>query len=124
MPDCPRCHRIINSHAVSCNHCGTVLKAYGHQGITLHQAFGEKPLCESCSYHADDTCNFPQRPYAQECTLYNDLSQDRLGFDQIYNPRRSALESLGLWCQRHPAWLGLIILVLVSFLLTFMGKLP
>ncbi|NEO30160.1 MAG: hypothetical protein F6K36_06910 [Symploca sp. SIO3C6] len=122
MPNCPRCDHTISSNALSCPHCGIVLKAYGHPGITLHQALGEKSLCESCSYHADDTCNFPQRPHAQECTLYHDLSQTRLNFDQIYNHRRSWFASLGLWCQRHPTLLGILILTAVSFLLALMAQ--
>jgi hypothetical protein len=118
MLNCPRCHQSINSKAVTCPHCGTVLKAYGHPGITLHRATGDKPLCESCTYHTDDTCTFPQRPYAKECTLYDDINQPRLEQTQIYSPRRSLLQSVRLWGQRNPALLGIVGLVVVSVLLT------
>lgn len=121
MLNCPRCHQPISSKAVSCPHCGTVLKAYGHPGITLHRTAGEEPLCESCTYHADDTCTFPQRPYARECTLYDDINQPKLGVSQPYIPRRNVLQSIKLWCQRNPAWLGLFGLVVVSFLLTLIA---
>ncbi len=120
MLNCPRCHQSINNKAVTCSHCGTVLKAYGHPGITLHRATGEQSLCESCSYHADDTCTFPQRPYAQECTLYDDFSQPKLGADKLYTPRQNPLQSLKFWCQRNPAWLGLLGLLAASFLLTLL----
>lgn len=106
---------------VTCSHCGTVLKAYGHPGITLHRATEDQPLCESCTYHADDTCTFPQRPYAQECTLYNDISQAQVEIDQIYVPRSLPLQTVRLWCQRNPALLGLLGLVAVSFLLTLIA---
>ncbi|MGQ4648585.1 zinc ribbon domain-containing protein [Lyngbya aestuarii] len=121
MPNCPKCHQPIGSQMVTCSHCGTVLKAYGHPGITLHRAREDQPLCESCTYHADDTCTFPQRPYAQECTLYNDISQAQVEIDQIYVPRSLPLQTVRLWCQRNPALLGLLGLVAVSFLLTLIA---
>lgn len=122
MPNCNRCNQSVSSQAITCPHCGTILKAYGHPGITLHQATGDTPLCESCIYHADDTCTFPQRPYAQECTLYNDANQPQINTEPIYAPRRSLAEKIKLWCQRNPVWLGLMILLAASFLITLMAK--
>ena len=122
MLNCPRCHQSISSKALTCPHCGTILKAYGHPGITLHRAMGDAPLCESCTYHADDTCTFPQRPYAKECTLYDDISQAKLETKQIYVPRHSLLQAAKLWCQRNPALLGLLGLVAVSVLLTLIAS--
>ena len=121
MLNCPRCHQSINNKAVTCPYCGTVLKAYGHPGITLHRATGEQPLCESCSYHADDTCTFPQRPYAKECTLYDDITQPKLAADQRYTPRQNPLQSIKFWCQRNPALLGLSALLAASFLLALLA---
>ena len=117
MLSCPRCHQSVKSEAVACPHCGTVLKAYGHPGITLHRAIGKTPLCETCTYQADDTCTFPQRPYAKECTLYDDINESRLEQTPLYVPRRRLLQSLRFWCQRNPVWLGLLVLVFVSVLL-------
>lgn len=95
-----------------------MLKAYGHPGITLHRAVGDTPLCESCTYHADDTCNFPQRPLAQECTLYDDMNQRQLERQQAHNTRPDLLTSLRLSCQQHPTLFGLLGLAAVSVLLT------
>ncbi|HBB31833.1 MAG TPA: hypothetical protein DDZ80_03900 [Cyanobacteria bacterium UBA8803] len=122
MQNCPRCHQSIHREALTCPHCGTILKAYGHPGITLHRATGDTFLCESCTYHADDSCTFPKRPHAKECTLYQDVSQPQLEANSIYAPRRHFLESVKLWCQRHPALVGLLALIAVSLLLTLMAQ--
>lgn len=122
MLTCPRCNQPVSSKAVNCPYCKTALKAYGHPGITLHRATGEEPLCSTCTYHADDSCTFPQRPDAKECTLYNDISQQKLESDKIYNPRRNLLESAGIWCQRNPGLLGLLALIFISLVLTLIAK--
>jgi hypothetical protein len=36
----------------------------------LHHAKGNIPLCQSCAYDADNSCTFPKRPNAMDCTLY------------------------------------------------------
>lgn len=122
MLNCPKCHQAISNQVVTCPHCGTILKAYGHPGITLHRAVGDTPLCESCTYHADDTCNFPQRPYALECTLYDDMNQRRLEDEQVYNARPDFMTSLRSCCQRHPTLLGLLGLAAVSVMLTLIAS--
>ncbi len=83
---------------------------------------GAAPLCESCTYQADDTCTFPQRPHAKECTLYDDISQPKFNTDQLYTPRRNILQSVRFWCQRNPGLLGLLVLVAVSFLLAVIAS--
>jgi hypothetical protein len=122
MQNCPRCNQPLNSKAVNCPYCKTALKAYGHPGITLHRATGEESLCSTCTYHADDTCTFPQRPLATECTLYHDISRQKLENDLVYKPRRSLLESVKLWCQRNPVLVTLLTLIVGSLLLTLMAK--
>lgn len=117
MLKCPRCNQSISSQVVTCPHCGAVLKAYGHPGITLHRATGDAPLCESCTYQADDTCTFPQRPHAKECTLYDDINKRQLERAQLYTPRPDLVKSIRFWCQRNPGLLGLLGLVAVSVLL-------
>jgi len=117
MPDCPRCSQPVDLSAIACPHCQTPLKAYGHPGIPLHRATGGEFLCSTCLYHADDTCNFPQRPLAKDCTLYYDRSQPILA---PTNPYLSGgwPPSLKNWCQRHIFWLFLLGLIVVSLLLS------
>ena len=117
MPNCPRCHQSVDAQAVSCPYCRTPLKAYGHPGIPLHRAAGDSLyLCQSCIYHADDTCNFPQRPHARECTLYQDVSQSQLGVNQPHKTN-SLVIAVKSWLRRHQTWLLLLGLLFVSFLI-------
>lgn len=112
---CPRCHQSIDSQAVACPYCRTEIKAFGHPGIPLHRAEGTSFLCNSCTYHADDTCNFPQRPYAQECTLYEDV-------DKIIpspKPQRGNLKS---WLKRHQGLLLLLGLLLISLAIALLNS--
>ncbi|MEB3885387.1 ATP-binding protein [Lyngbya sp. CCY1209] len=39
--------------------------------VLLHKAPGMDPLCGSCTYDHDDSCNSPERPHVKECTFYN-----------------------------------------------------
>lgn len=116
MPNCPRCHQSVDALAVSCPYCRTPLKAYGHPGIPLHRANGEEPLCRSCTYHADDSCTFPQRPYARECTLYQDIAQKHLAAQQL-NKNISPAIAIQNWFRRNQVWLILLGLLVVSFLI-------
>ncbi|HEY9612728.1 hypothetical protein [Allocoleopsis sp.] len=122
MQNCPKCHQSVSSRAVTCPYCRTVLKAYGHPGITLHRAVGDTALCETCTYHADDTCNFPQRPDAQECTLYDNMNQHQLDTEQLRNTSPDLMHSLRLYCQQHPTLLGLLGLAAVSVMLTLIAS--
>ena len=122
MLNCPKCNQSVPSKAITCPHCGTILKAYGHPGITLHRAVGGTPLCESCTYHADDTCNFPQRPHAQECTLYDDMNQRQLEKAQLHSIHPDLIKSVRFWCQRNATLLGLLGVVVVSVLLAIMAS--
>lgn len=113
---CPRCRQLVSPQAVTCPYCRTELKAYGHPGIPLHRATGEGYLCDSCTYHADDSCNFPQRPYAKECTLYQNLEESKLQFQQQrYNNSFGA--SLSSWVKRNQALLLLLGLLLICLLI-------
>ncbi|MBD2128692.1 zinc ribbon domain-containing protein [Microcoleus sp. ZQ-A2] len=118
MQNCPKCRQSVSSSAVTCPHCRTMLKAYGHPGITLHRAVGDTPLCDSCTYHADDTCNFPQRPLAQECTLYDNRNQRQLERESAEHTGPDLITSFRLYCQQHPTLFGLVGLIAVSLLLT------
>jgi hypothetical protein len=93
------------------------LKAHGHPGILLYRADADQYLCESCTYHLDDTCTFPQRPQAKDCTLYRDQAQATQAF--IYRPARAS--SLKVWLSRNGLWLVLLGLVCVSVAIALLG---
>jgi hypothetical protein len=113
---CPRCHQLIDSKAIACPNCHLTLKAYGHQGIPLHRSTDQSYLCDSCTYHADDSCNFPQRPFAKECILYENL-QDR----KLEQQRQMNEQSLDIivknWIQHHQFLLLLMTLLLICLLI-------
>jgi hypothetical protein len=75
MPQCFRCGNAIQSTDVKCKTCRAELKAFGHAGIELHRATGDAPLCDTCTYHADNSCDYDKRPFAQDCTLYRNINQ-------------------------------------------------
>ncbi len=109
---CPRCRQTVNSQAVNCPYCRTQLKAYGHPGIPLHRAAKGEYLCKSCTYEADDSCNFPQRPYATECTLYENLAER-----QLERPAKSE-NNFSNWVKRNQPLLLILGLLLICFLIT------
>jgi hypothetical protein len=113
MLDCPRCHRPISTQAVTCPYCRAVLKAHGHPGITLYQATGDEYLCQTCTYDKDDTCNFPQRPYAKECTLYQDSNQPIL----IAKKPPSFGQVVQRWLNQRAGLLIVLSLFLISLLI-------
>lgn len=115
MANCPRCHQPVKTQAVTCPHCRAVLKAFGHPGIPLHRSTGKEYLCDSCTYHDDDTCTLPQRPFAKECTLYDNRFQPK----QQPKQQPDASQSLRFWLQRNQSWLLLFGLLFISFLLTW-----
>ncbi len=117
MLNCPRCHQPIENQAIACPYCQVPLKAFGHPGIPLYQAEGEEYLCHSCIYHLDDTCNFPQRPYAKNCTLFHDQSEPLVALSN--SDRSSWSEIVKVWFQRHTIWWVFLSLILISFLLSF-----
>ncbi len=110
---CPRCRQTVDSQAVNCPYCRTQLKAYGHPGIPLHRAAKGEYLCKSCTYEADDSCNFPQRPYATECTLYENLAKRQLEQRQV-----KSVNNFSNWVKQNQALLLLLGLLLICFLIT------
>ncbi|WP_315791934.1 zinc ribbon domain-containing protein [Fischerella sp. JS2] len=116
---CPRCHQPVNRQAITCPYCRAQLKAYGHPGIPLHRATGNSYLCDSCAYHADDSCNFPQRPYAKECTLYQNLAESELELQQL-REAKSFRATARNWIKRNQALLLLLALLLVCLLIALL----
>ncbi|WP_414551746.1 zinc ribbon domain-containing protein [Anabaena sp. CCY 0017] len=112
---CPHCHQLVDSQAITCPYCRTTLKAYGHPGIPLHRATGEEYLCDSCTYHADDTCNFPKRPYAKDCTLYENLEASQLRL-QEQREASSFDATVKKWTKRHQSLLLLLGLLFICLL--------
>ncbi|XHX76259.1 MAG: zinc ribbon domain-containing protein [Stenomitos frigidus ULC029] len=113
MPACPRCHQSVAPQAIACPSCRTPLKAHGHPGMPLYRATGSEPLCLTCTYHADDTCTFPKRPEAMDCTLYDDGSKPLTAMHTGY----TGSDRLKTWVKRHGGLLALLGLLLLSCLL-------
>lgn len=115
MPVCPRCAKAISDEALSCPHCTLPLKAHGHPGMTLHRAEGSVPLCDTCVYDADDSCNFPKRPKATSCTLYQDISHTNKAV-------ASALKATYRipWWRKYSLWLALAGLFGISLLVALL----
>ena len=113
---CPNCHQLIDNQAITCSYCRTTLKAYGHPGIPLHRTTGEEYLCDSCTYQADNTCNFPQRPYAKACTLYDNLEESKL---RLQDQRQASTlgATVKKWTQRHQSLLLLLGLGFICLLI-------
>lgn len=114
---CPRCQKTVSLKAIACPHCNTPLKALGHQGIPLHQATGVAVLCDTCTYHQDDSCNYPQRPLAKDCIMYVDM---RLPQDP---PLESVVKPISMtgriqyWVNNNLALVILVGLAILSLLL-------
>ena len=115
MPTCPNCKQPITQRDLTCPTCRIPLKAFGHQGIDLYRSSDEMPLCETCTYHLDDTCNFPNRPLARECTLYRDIHRP----ETLPQPR-SQSRHLRSWLQQHAGWVAIGGLLLISLVLVLL----
>ncbi|NJL85362.1 MAG: zinc ribbon domain-containing protein [Leptolyngbyaceae cyanobacterium SM1_1_3] len=112
MPVCPRCQQSIQATAIQCPRCQLTLKAHGHPGIELYRADEGAFLCPDCIYHADNSCNFPQRPLARSCTLYQPESAIAV------EPTHKNTFSLNrIWLRRNRVWLVLAGLLLISLLI-------
>ncbi|MEO1093791.1 MAG: zinc ribbon domain-containing protein [Cyanobacteria bacterium J06638_28] len=117
MPFCDRCKNPVKPADLVCPHCGLQLKAHGHPSIELYQTLGEDVLCESCLYHQDDSCTFPQRPLAKSCTLYQSIHASREEAD-LPRPAMSSSFSASMFWQRYKVWVILGAIFGISFLLT------
>jgi hypothetical protein len=118
MPNCTRCQRPVKTDALVCPHCQAPLKAFGHPGIPLHRAAAGTSLCATCTYHADNSCDYPQRPNARECTMYRDKNQPipAPGVRSARQPRHQTFTAP--WWRANQVWIALSVLVLLCVLLT------
>lgn len=110
MPQCFRCGSTAQATDIKCKTCGAELKAFGHQGIELHRTIDGQPLCLTCVYHADDSCDYDKRPFATECTMYRDVNR------QVESIRRPGARQSDTGHQKIiivAVILGLILLAIV-----------
>ncbi|TAE55254.1 MAG: zinc ribbon domain-containing protein [Nostocales cyanobacterium] len=114
---CPHCRQMINDQAISCPHCHTTLKAYGHPGIPVYRSTGKNYLCDSCTYHLDDTCNFTKRPYAQDCTIYQNHEEIQKELKELAN-KKSLKNRIDKWLIRNQGFILILVLLLGCFLFT------
>lgn len=117
MPTCPKCEQLVDAQAVACPYCNNPLKAFGHPGIPLYQSEDGSSLCDRCTYHLDDSCNFPKRPYAKSCTLFDDASipqeeivlpSSQIGWNGIKN-----------WLYRNRGIIAIALLILISIIIAW-----
>lgn len=111
---CPRCQKYISVGAIACPHCRTPLKALGHAGIPLHQAAQGEVLCDTCLYHQDNSCNYPQRPTAKDCIMYVDWRQSVEQSAPLLPRSTPWGQQMKTWFNRHLAWIILVGMVLLS----------
>jgi hypothetical protein len=78
--------------------------------MKLFRSQGKEPLCVSCAYHEDDTCNFPKRPNAMDCTLYRDRAQPSQPLTSGYS-RGCQIKT---WFKRNTGLIALLGLILLS----------
>jgi hypothetical protein len=117
MPICPRCKHAVKSIDLACGRCGLQLKAHGHPNIELHQTLSDEVLCKTCAYDADDSCTFPQRPYAQTCTLYQSIAAE-VERERGKTKLPPSSPSLSMFWQRYKVWLILLLIFGISLVLT------
>ncbi|MEN9871884.1 MAG: hypothetical protein RLZZ171_2876, partial [Cyanobacteriota bacterium] len=69
-----------------------------------------------CTYHLDDTCNFPQRPHAKSCTLFHDASLPLVAAKDIPT---SQLGWRGIknWLYRYRGLMAIALLILISVII-------
>ncbi len=121
MPSCSKCKQPVDFQAVSCPHCNNPLKAFGHPGIPLYQSEDNTWLCDRCTYHLDDTCNFPQRPYAKSCTLFHDHSTPLIA--EIDTPAsRKGWAGIKNWLNRNQGLIAIAVLIVFSVLLAISSR--
>ncbi|NJO12040.1 MAG: zinc-ribbon domain-containing protein [Leptolyngbyaceae cyanobacterium SL_1_1] len=109
MPTCPKCHNSVSATATECPYCRMELAAYGHPGMKVLRSQTAEPLCLTCAYHEDDTCNFPKRPHAMDCMLYRDRTQPTPSVSQY-----SSSFQLKLWLKRNMGLIALVGLIVLS----------
>lgn len=117
MPSCPKCQKPVDAQALSCPHCDNPLKAFGHPGMPLYQSADGTSLCPRCSYHLDDTCNFPKRPNAKTCTLFRDASIPLAKSTDI-PVSQLGVRGVKNWLYRYRGIIAIALLIIISVIIT------
>ena len=117
MPSCPKCHQPVDAQALSCPHCDNPLKAFGHPGMPLYQSADGTSLCDRCTYHLDDTCNFPKRPHAKTCTLFQDATTPSTASTDI-PASQLGVRGVKNWLYRYRGIIAIALLIIVSVIIT------
>jgi hypothetical protein len=117
MPNCTRCQRPVKAAALVCPHCQASLKAFGHPGIPLHRAPAGTSLCATCEYHADNSCDYPQRPNASECTMYRDRHQPLPAVRPNRPGQPSPAPFTAPWWRANQVWVAIGVIVLLCLLM-------
>ena len=117
MPSCPKCQKPVDAQALSCPYCDNPLKAFGHPGMPLYQSTDGTSLCDRCTYHLDDTCNFPKRPNAKTCTLFQDAATS---LTESIDIPASQLGVRGVknWLYRYRGIIAIALLIIISVIIT------
>lgn len=121
MPSCPQCQKPVDTQALSCPYCDNPLKAFGHPGMPLYQSSDGTSLCDRCTYHVDDTCNFPQRPLAKSCTLFHDATIPLVEATAI-PPSRLGWRGIKNRLYHHRGIIAIACLVLLSIILALSSR--
>jgi Double zinc ribbon len=122
---CPRCQQKVDSQAIACPYCRAELKAFGHPGIPLHRAAANEYLCKTCTYNLDDSCNYPQRPLAKVCTLYENFEErqnEKLGISAASRdkPPFRLRERIFNWSRSNQTLLLFLGLFLICVFITIL----
>ena len=116
MPTCPKCQKSVDAQALNCPNCDNPLKAFGHPGMPLYQSTDGTSLCDRCTYHLDDTCNFPKRPHAKTCTLFHDAAVPLVPETSVAKTQ-FGWRGVKNWLYRHRGLIAIALLILISVLL-------
>ena len=117
MPSCPKCQKPVDALALSCPHCDNPLKAFGHPGMPLYQSSDGTSLCDRCTYHLDDTCNFPKRPNAKTCTLFHEASTPLVGSADV-PASQLGVRGIRNWLYRYRGMIAIALLIIISVVIT------
>ena len=117
MSSCPQCRKPVDAQALNCPYCDNPLKAFGHPGMPLYQSSDGTSLCDCCTYHLDDTCNFPQRPQATSCTLFHDASTPLVEVKDLPG-KQLTWRGVKNWLYRYRGVVAIAFLILISIVIT------